>query len=380
MAYGLLELERDLKRVESMGLSRAAVAPARAPRRRRAPARPSYGRAYGTVEALSDLTDQAVTADNLANNFAGGVTVALWHTRDNYLGTRSGEWARDEDAVGPARAVTPAAENLRYGKSTRGDKKLHEILKPLSGALASIAGGGTAAVTPPASSLVRILGLFTHGTTTWMGVGGGIEISNVAAEVSAAAATLADYVNVIIYGCSSARGAAEAGDWYRTTMTDGGTGSLASAFRDALVVAGKSNGCVWGHTEVGHTTSNFTLREFRAADGKGAAGRSFVKHYVFDWETTGVSDLRAEVLAAGFTIPAAKEAKFTREASDAMRLALYRVWGAANKDLQHNKRNLAEVAPIQPTAVAALVQGRWTEHWNAKKTDIARAVAKAAKL
>jgi hypothetical protein len=321
-----------------------------------------------TGEALTERTGKEVTAADLAG-LSGGVTLAVWHTRDDYLKSVAHRWAEAEDAVGFSKGTT-----LVFGKALPGDKKLHEVLSGVSKAMEALAGAGKAV------PKVKVLALFTHGTSSWIGVGDGIESSTVASHVKDMASYLAEDVVVILYGCSSARGSSEAADWYRTTMTDGGADSLAGKFRDALLSEGKKKACVWGHTEVGHTTSNFTLRVFRAWDGAGSAGKSYVKHFVLDWQGPVVDELRAEVLAQGFEIPSSKEAKFRSSAEDTLRLGLYRVYAGANKDKTLDGRNLAEVAPLRGAAVAAIVSKEWDARWSAKKSDWAKEAAANARL
>jgi hypothetical protein len=320
-------------------------------------------------EAMSERTGKELTAGDLTSTLAGGLTLAVWHTRDNYLKTVAVKWAEEEDAVGFSKGTT-----LAFGKALPGDKKLHEILSDVTKAMEALAGAGKAV------PKIQTIALFTHGTSTWVGIGDGIESTTVGSTVKDMAPYLADNAVIIIYGCSSGRGASEPDDWYKTTMTDGGSDGLAGKFRDALLAEGKKRACVWGHTEVGHTTSNFTLRVFRAWDGAGSAGKSFVKTWVLDWQGTIVDDLKAEVLAQGYDLPAAKEAKFRSAAEDTLRVALYRVYAATHKDKTLDGRNLAEVTPLRPSDVAAIVTKEWETKWAAKKSDWAKEAATNARL
>ena len=141
--------------------------------------------------------------------------------------------------------------------------------------------------------------------------------------------------------------------------------------RDALVDAGKASATVWGHTEVGHTTTNWSLRRFRAAAGKGTAGEAFAGDIVFGAMRAGaLAQVEAAVKAQGHEVVAARRADFERFALARLERQFYRGYGDANQRLTHGGANLAERAPVQPDAVAEVIRTHWRDtYWTATRVN-----------
>ena len=186
--------------------------------------------------------------------------------------------------------------------------------------------------TGPGPGKIKTLALFGHGTSWWMGCGTDVDTGNVQSVASSISSALTGDINVILYACSVARGQNEENSWVNTTTKDGGADSLASTLRDALMDEGKDEATVWGHTEVGHTSRNFTLREFDAGDGKGTDGNSFVSTYVWDYATEGVREVQAAVTAQGYEIT--DQARFERTVKRGTQRWIYRRYSAARSSLQ----------------------------------------------
>jgi hypothetical protein len=184
------------------------------------------------------------------------------------------------------------------------------------------------------------------------------------------APVLADDVTIIMYGCSVCSQPGEGG-WVETTMRGGGEASLCALVRDALVDAGKASATVWGHTEVGHTTTNWSLRRFRAAAGKGTAGEAFAGDIVFGAMRAGaLAQVEAAVRAQGHEVVAARRADFERFALARLERQFYRGYGDANQRLTHGGANLAERAPVQPDAVAEVIRTHWRDtYWTATRVN-----------
>lgn len=343
-------------------------------------------RAFGSVVprrslSASTWTDVSVDATSLPKRFPQGITLALWQS-DAELERRAADWAVAEDAIGPKGTKKLDATKLVFGRSLDGNSALDTILGDVASTLQAVVKASSA----QPHTKVRVLALFTHGTDDWIGVGGGISSSGVPALVKKLAPHLANDVNLILFGCSAARGTKEEDAWVTTTLNDGGADSLCARFRDALLAEGLSLATVWGHTGVGHTTTNWTLREFRAADGKGANGRSFVKAYGIAWDSKVVDDLRDKMKAAKWTIDASNDAEFVKRAKEALqswelrKAGPYGAWAKVNEKEKLAGRNLAEAAPTNPADVGAILAKEWTTHFEANWEAIAKVVGRKAKL
>jgi hypothetical protein len=329
-----------------------------------------------------------------------GVTVAIFYA-DPEQKRRAVEWAARERAIGP-RTGGIAAPNLAFGHAIADSGNLATQLATLRTVLTAAVAAvpqppGMTPLPGTGPSLIRTLALFTHGTTGWVSVGGGVTTKSAAALIKRIAAALTDDVKIIMYGCSSARGQSEASDWVTTTMSAGGEDSLAARIRDALVDAGKSRASVWGHTEVGHTTRNPSLRTFGAGFGKGTKGSSYVGETIFGTvpEVIILDELEVTLGQLGFSVDDAHRDAFRR----ALRKQLKRMWYLCNlganiryrmvagkkvkeNNLTLNGANLSEVAPVHPLEVADIVRRHWSQVcWSpAEREQLARKLAKEVKL
>jgi hypothetical protein len=326
-------------------------------------------------------TDTALTSTNLAQRFGSGISLALFQD-DPELERRAKDWAVSEDAIGPKGTTKIDSTKLVFGRPLNGDRGLDKIAADMAAALQKVAGVTSA----QPHTMIRLLALFTHGTNDWIGIGGSISGSKIAGVVKKMAPHLTNDVKVVLFGCSSARGTAEEDAWVTSTLNDGGADSLCGTIRDALLAENLTLATVWGHTGVGHTTTNWTLREFRAADGKGSNGRSFVKAYGIPWDTTVVDDLRTKMKDAKWTIDASNDAEFVKRAKEAIQSwelrkeGPYGAWAKVNDKEKLGDRNLSEAAPTNPTEVGAILAKEWTTHFEANWEAIAKVVGKKAKL
>jgi hypothetical protein len=103
--------------------------------------------------------------------------------------------------------------------------------------------------------------------------------------------------------------------------------------------------------------------------------------YIFDAAAgaTARAELQAEVMAAGYVIT--NQAKFDKAAAKDVRKAMYSCWSNANKLFTYREEKLAEVAPTNPTEVAALVRDHWANtFWPARKAKRAKDLAKLLRL
>jgi hypothetical protein len=329
-----------------------------------------------------------------------GVTVAIYYD-DLEQKRRAIEWAQRQRAIGPRGRKVTAGE-LTFGKPIADSGNLASQITQLGTVLKAAVD---AVPKPPhitplphtGPALIRAVALFTHGTSSWISIGGGITAKSVGKVIQRIAAFLTDDVKIILYGCSSARGTKEPSDWVTTTMTPGGEGSLAAKFRDALVDAGKPRATVWGHTEVGHTTRNPSLRYFYAGSGKGTKGRSYVGETVFGTveDIITLDEIEATVRELGFSIDAAQETKFRASARRQLRRLRYLCYVGANiryrtvagrkikeNNLTFRGANLSEVAPIYPLEVADIARQYWSSAcWSREaRQRVAKSLAKELKL
>ena len=362
------------------------------------------GSADGSEE-LTDGVDQetapldvAALGHSLWREAPAGVTVALYYA-DPEQKRRAVEWATRQRAIGGPRISVP---DLKFGLAIAdsGDiatqlRQLGQVLKAGVDAVPGPVGIAPLAGTGP--SQIRTLAIFTHGTNEWVSVGGGITTKGIGRLIQQIAPVLTNDVNVIIYGCSSARGQAEAPDWVTTTMSPGGADSLAARLRDALVDAGKARATVWGHTEVGHPTRNPSLRSFSAGFGKGSIGSSYVGEVVFGTmaELTAVGELETKLQEIGRPVTQNLQRAFRRVASKTLRRLWYFCYISANirhrvasgkrikeNNLTLNGVNLSEAAPVHPLDVADIVRQHWVKTcWSGLELErVAKALAKELKL
>ena len=353
------------------------------------------------ARALGYLGDASTDLGNqLWQEAPAGVNVAIFFA-DPEQKRRAVEWAARERALG-APAARPAVAALQFGVALPDDKNLVRQITHLGNILkeAVAVAPKPAGITPlpnTGPALIRTLGLFTHGTSTGISIGGRITNSSVAKVIDKIAPFLTDDVRIILYGCSSARSADEPSDWVVTTTSGGGAQSLAGKFRDALIAAGKSRATVWGHTQVGHTTRNPSLRVFNAASGKGADGHSFVSETIFGtiYDNAVLDEIESTLGQLGFAIDAALQPKVRAAARKKLRRLRYLCWVRAGirfrtvgkKEIKENNLtfrggNLSEVAPLYPLDVADLVRGHWTNTcWSqAARERTAKDLARELKL
>jgi hypothetical protein len=259
-----------------------------------------------------------------------GVMVAIYDPDTRELKDRAIDWAKREDAIGVKAKKIDVAEPS-FGKAIADSGNIVSQLTKLGTALKAAVERVQApqGITPLAGTgphLVRTLALFTHGTNTWIGIGGGITNKNAAAVIKRIAPVLTVDVKIIIYGCSAARGQKErGGNWLVNTMEPGGEDSLAGKIRDALVDEGKLMSSVWSHTEVGHTTRNPSLRFFSSRDGKGTKGHSYVEEFVFGTAERifALAELEDTIKALGYTISEDKQENFRKFAYEELKRLVY---------------------------------------------------------
>lgn len=335
---------------------------------------------YLSVSGLGQPQDPvAALGQALWREAPAGVSVAVYYA-DPEQKRIAIEWAARERGIGPRGARIAAAE-LELGRAIADGGNLGNQLTQLGTALSAAVNAA-----PPPSNItplpgtgptfIRTLALFTHGTRNWISIGGGITTKTVGALINRIAPVLSNDVKVLLYGCSSARGQGEASDWVRTTTSSGGADSLAARFRDALVDAGKTQATVWGHTEVGHTTRNPSLRYFFAGRGKGAAGQSYLDEIVFGALPDAlVREEIAETIASqGHAIPELRQDAFRTVAGRHIKRLRYVCYVGAvirtrtvggkttrTTNLTVRGANLPEVAPLYPLEVADAVRQRWKE-------------------
>ncbi len=308
-----------------------------------------------------------------------GVTVAIYFA-DPEQKRRAIEWAARERAIGPRGTRVVAAE-LEFGRAIADSGNLVTQLTGLGSVLQTAVSSAPApaGITPlpgTGPSLIRALALFTHGWNAGISIGGLITTKTVAGVIKQLAPVLTDDVKIMLYGCSSARGLREASDWTQTTTSSGGADSLAAKFRDALVDAGKTRAIVWGHTEVGHTTRNPSLRSFGAGRGKGTDGQSYLGETVFGTLADALlrEELAATMSALGFPVPDSRQEAFRAAAERQIRGLRYSCWVGAvirirtvgtqkikETNLSLRGANLPEMVPLYPLEVADLVRRRWSD-------------------
>lgn len=375
--------------------SRPATRPAKA-----TPASPARANLKGTsfeegTRRLSPAAGSRQSGDPVAEfgdrlwaTCPDGIAVAVYDTGDKEFGARAREWAAGMNAVGP-KGKTIAAGQLALGAAIPAAAQLATLLGDLKAAVeASVdRAKAPAGVDPKAAGprKVKTLALFMHGAPGWLGMKSGtskddIVTGNVAATIKGISSFLAPDVNVVLYACGAARGKTEAEDWYEGTMGSGGADSLAGAIRDALVDEHKDRATVYGHTTTGHTTRNFAIREFEAADGKGAAGESFITAHVWDWKRLGPEEVLAEIASRGYAVPDAKRPAVEKAVRASVRGALYSVNAAANREQTYKAKNLAEMAPVFPAEVGAIVRERWLKYWNDGKSLKGKAAIATAQI
>lgn len=214
--------------------------------------------------------------------------------------------------------------------------------------------------------------------------------SKATAAIKAIGPVLSTDVKVIIYACGVARGTKEDESWTKGTMEGGGADSFAGQMRDAAVDAGLTNAEVWGHTTTGHATRNPALRFFSAASGKGAEGQSYVSARIFDewFRFIAYAELLAAIITKGFSVNDKNIERVGKYAQKYLTQQMYSCYvrATSNKEnapeLMFKGVNLAEMAPLYPGEVAAIVRKYWHDKcWSdVAKENAAKKVIKATKL
>lgn len=317
----------------------------------------------GDLDGQAAAEAEDATTDlgrELVRRFPVGVQVAVYDPETSELQRRAAEWARREEAVG-ATGTTIDAARLALGVAMSDARGLVRTLTELSRALAQATG----ATTGPA--LIRTLALFAHGWGTTLAIGAGLTAGNVVDVVGRMAPSLTNDVTIVLYGCSVCAQADE-GDWVATTMRPGGVDSLCGKIRDALVDAGKHSATVWGHTEIGHTTRNWSLRRFRAipfVGGQDRPGDAYAGEIVFGPEKAGaLAKVEAAINVGGLRVAAARRPEFEVFVLARMERHMYRAYGQANRTKTHGGANLAERAPLFPDEVAEIIRTHWRDtYW-----------------
>jgi len=331
---------------------------------------------------------ETVLGEKLWAQFPNGITVGFYDAGLDEANRRAADWAKEHNAVG-LKGTKIAANEVVFGKAIPDTLKvsntLNALAKVLEAAIAKVPSpAGTAPAAGTGPTKVSVLGIFSHGTSDWCGIGGGLTSSNAATVIKSIAPVVTPNVKVLLYSCSGARGPDEEEEWVKGTLQGGGAGSVASKVRDALIEEGKSEGEVWGHTTVGHVTENFALRFFTAASGKGAEGRAFTEFYIWSvFERVNfLFQLQRLVEDKGFVVDDKSSKTFFSKASNSTNQLMYGCYAKANKDLTYNGQNLATMAPLHPREVAKVVKDLWEkEYWTTDKKDkLADKLIKDAKL
>jgi hypothetical protein len=341
---------------------------------------PQQSSAIQRKETAPETTDPIAELGNtLWRDFPNGVNVSLYDPYDRELVNQGTTWGKTYNAIGSKSSL--AAGSLKLGVGIPVESSLEKNISALEKSLAEVASKATnkpEGVTGAGPAKIATLALFSHGTNDWLGLGDSLTTSNIPTVVSKISSALTNDVNVVIYGCSVSRGENEENSWKNTTTSDGGADSFAATFRDALVDEGKDESSVWGHTEVGHTSRNFTLRGFSAADGKGSDGFSYLNHYVWNYNTDGLSGVEAAVKAQGYEIPNA--AKFKKIVDYYTKGWIYGRYSSSMRNLEYNGRHLAEAAPLFPSEVGKLIKDYALKTWPEKEAEIAKKAISRLKL
>lgn len=331
---------------------------------------------------------ETVLGETLWAEFPSGVPVAFYDSGMDEGKRRGEEWAKQQNAIG-LKGTKITADQIVFGKAIPDTLKVSPTLTALGKVLAAaVAKVPTPTGATPAKGIgpakVAILGIFSHGTSDWCGIGGGLTSGNAAAVVKAIAPVVTPNLKVLLYSCSGARGPDEEEAWVKGTLQGGGAGSVASKVRDALVEEGISEGEVWGHTTVGHVTENFALRFFTAASGKGQEGFAYAGFYIWGiFERVNfLFQLQRLVEDKSYIVDDKASKSFFSKASNETNTLMYKCYAKANKELTYDGKNLATMAPLYPREVAKLIKDYWEQNYwiTEKKEKLADKLIKDAKL
>ena len=320
----------------------------------------------------------------LWRDFPAGVNLIFYDDTDAELIRRAKEVATREKAIA-ANKQNFSASDLEFGLAFPDSKfDIKTAIPKLTSELrkATDKAGKPADVTPlpgTGPAQVRKLTVFAHGSNTWCGISNGLTTGKAAVLIKKIAPSLTTDVNLVIYACSVGRGTDEDESWRRGTMQSGGSGSLASSIRDALIEENKLQSSVWGHTTVGHTTTNWALRVFEASLGEGSAGVSFAGERVFGVVENIIAEMEIEQAIAniGYSIPADKQADVEKAVQVSISKAFYDCYRKANKNETYDGVNLAEQAPTHPMQVANVIHDYWRNtFWPERRLKIANQLVK----
>ncbi|CAN5561088.1 hypothetical protein BH20ACI3_BH20ACI3_43210 [soil metagenome] len=331
---------------------------------------------------------ETVLGERLWSEFPNGVTVGFYDAALGEAKRRAADWATDQNAIG-FKGSKIAADQIVFGKAIPDTLKVASTMTALGAVLeAAVAKATPPSGTAPAAGMgpakVAILGIFSHGTSDWCGIGGGLTSGNAATVIKTIAPVVTPNLKVLLYSCSGALGPDEDEEWIKGTLEGGGGGSVASKVRDALVEEKISEGEVWGHTTVGHVTKNFALRFFTAASGKESEGRAFTEFYIWSVseKVNFLFQLQSLIEEKGYVVDDKVSKSFFGKASKATNKLMYNCYRQANEDLTYDGKNLATVAPLHPREVAKIIKDYWdSNYWTTDKKDkLADKLIKDAKL
>jgi len=327
----------------------------------------------------------------LWQEFPAGVTVAFYDRHEPVAVSRVKGWAIRERAIAAKRKPI-SAKNLVFGKAFPDSYDIKTTLPALGKVLtaASTKAGKPKAIQPlpgTGPSRIRVLAIFSHGSTGWLGIGSGITSNTAKSIIKSIAPALTTDVNVVLYACSAARSPSAKESWYKGTFKPGGAKSLAGVIRDALVEEGMKHAEVWGHTTGGHMTKNFALRIFYATHGKKQPGEAYAGEFVLGTveEVIALLELEEEITKKGYTIPPEITDAFQREVyrwlSGGLYSLFYKCYAEADKKLKYRGVNLAEMAPVDPLGVAEVIEKYWKNtFWPKKKPILVNQLIRKFKL
>ena len=322
--------------------------------------------------------------EKLKTDFPAGVKVAFYEKENTEAKRQAIEWAANENAIGIEKGGKVTADSLTFGKAFSDDLDMKTTLGELGNVLKSaLAKAGGGADDDPAK--IRVLAIFSHGAPDWLGIGkGGKDMgpNSAKALIKSTASSLTSDVNIILYACGTGQNPDDDDGWVKGTMKGGGASGLAGKIRDELAEQGLDQGSVWAHTTTGHPTRNFALREFKASEGKGAAGLAFAGETVFGGveRAQSAAGIMAEVISQGFILDK-QWTRFWDLLHKQLEKVMYACYAKANDTLLFNGRNLAEMAPLHPLEVANLIQDFWNDtYWPSQKSKVVNYMIKKLKL
>jgi hypothetical protein len=333
--------------------------------------------AVPTSQPIED--PEAKLGEKLWELFPFGVPVAICFQENEHI-NQAKVWAEREQSIG-FKGDTFSATEVIFGKAILDKNRIS--LSDIITSLGTLLNRAISKVAPPEGrqpspkagpSKIRTLAIFTHGWTGGAHIGpSDIKIGNVNSIITAIAPYCTNDINVILYACHTARGQSEKEDWRKSTMeSGGGSDSLAATIRDALIDANLDQASVWGHTTRGHTTTNFALRFFSATSAKGSGGQSYVDAFIFGTveKVIALNDLEQEIVAAGYQIT--DQEKFQQHGYELLNQVMYDCYAQACAKLKYKDENLAEMAPVDPLGVAAVVLEYWKGYWAGCKGEQAK--------